>query len=412
MTSQRLRVQDVGFTPTAYLHYGEEADGMSSAGGGGSHVDRSIGSGDSRGNAVRRGPAQNAGAADNAGPGENVESASSAAESPVFLVLDSPVRSFLEIPISGDPTFDSIELQYLSCDSPSTGRAAGCFAALVHTPAGVDLYLDPEIGLDREWFDTDPAYANLERAGFHLTPVMVERWEIAADRIDIDASFQLDDGRTVSFRVDQERGSDRVLRQFIPTPAIQNLALLRFLQVDGFGLLRRTSRVEVAIDGQALTPARFALPLGGKRRYAARYAARCFVVGLNPQGEHQLEDKTADESGGNLEWTFQPLLEDPVPSNSTEGTVTFRMEIGQVATAQYCYRPTPEGFGIALTNVEQEWKPSKRNLQLWVLGLLRRLRRRNLTWHWSGIVSPAGSSRAGSPSAGTLTQSKWMAGHD
>ena len=384
---------------------------MSSAGGGGSYVDTPIGSGDSRGNAVSTGPVPTE--PENAGPTENAGLVGSAGQPQVFLVVDSPVRSFLEVPISGDPTFDSIELQYLSCDSPSTGRATGCFAALVHTPAGVDLYLDPEIGLDREWFDTDPAYANLERAGFHLTPVIVDRWEIAADRVDVDASFQLDDGRAVSFRVEQERGSDRVLRQFIPTPAIRNLSLLRFLQVDGFGLLRRTSRVEVAIDGQALTAAPFALPLGGKRRYAARYAARCFVVGLNPHGEHQLSDQSSDT----LRWTFEPQLGDLVLGDSTEGTVTFRMDIGQATTARYHYRPTPEGHEITLTDVEQEWKPSKRNLQLRVLAFLRRLRRRNLTWQWSGIVRPAGSSLSGSsssgmPSAGMLTQSKWMAGHD
>ncbi len=365
------------------------------------------------------------------GGSDPVQAGDSAATGPpIFAAIASPVRSFLEVPIHGDPTFDSIELQYLAWKVPEVGRQPSStsdpleklnrsdFAALVHTPDGVDLYLDPKSAFDEEWFENDPAYANLKRAGFHRTPVRVKRWTIASDRVEVEASFQLADGRTVHLGVNQEAGKDQVLRQFIPTPAISNLNLLRFLQVEGFGLLRRSSKLTVTVEGQSLKPARFALPLGGKRRYAARYAAHCAVVGLNPNGDHIL-----DQPGSNdLQWTFDPPLADltsrqlaDLDQSGTgdqpdqdhrqqEGTVRFRMGVGWVTTAHYVCRSTHLGCEVSLSQVEQGWKPPGRNLQLRVLGALRQLRRKDLTWHWSGTVQPDPAS--GPPA---LVDSTWTA---
>ncbi len=339
-----------------------------------------------------------------------------------FQVVDSLVVSFFEVPIAvGDPVlggdsgndgFTSIEIQRLANGSSQSDPEGEAYVALIHTPAGVDLYVDPTYGLSRDWFDSDPAYANLRRSVFHLTPVSVRHWEISSDRVRIESQFQLDDGRTVSLNVDQPKGNDRVQRQFIPNPAIEELQLLRFLEVDGFGLIRRSSDLSISIDGRPLAPARFRLPLGGRRRYAARYTRSCRVVGLNPSGTYELgrdggaREEVDDEATRSLLWEAEPpLAAEGTPETESAGSIVFFMAIGIVGRARYSQRWTGEGQRLTLDAVEQNWTPPRRSIQLRVLAAMRRRRRAGLRWNWSGSIALAQDMTT---SVGVMTGSQWV----
>lgn len=313
-----------------------------------------------------------------------------------FLVVDSPVDSFLEVPVVGCSDIESVEIQRLVVpgDSVSVARASG-FGAVVHTPDGVDYYVGPELGLDRQWFDSDPAFANLSRGQFNVAEIDVARWKLDGDFVDVEVSFDLADGRSIEFRVNQARGREVPAAQFIPTPVLDELAVLRFLEVRGFGLLRRSSSVDVRLQGERLCPALFPFPIGGKRRYSARYAASCQLFGLNPAGSFTTTggrfaatELSAPSPG--LGWEFLPELPTQMEDgHRSEGCVTFEMEIGLVGKANYSISASAGGWDMELTRVRQEWKPPPGQIQLRSLAALRRKRRRHQDWVWTGSARPS-----------------------
>jgi len=313
----------------------------------------------------------------------------------------SLVNSFFETVILDDPTMTSIELQRVSAP------AGDGHVAIVHShDHTISLYADYRLGLDRAWFDSDPAYINLARADFHQSEIDVEQWDIRDGGVDVAASFQLADGREIVFEARQESGPDKGIRQFIPTPASGALHVLRFLDADGFGLLRRGDcHIDLSADGQKLQLADFKIPVGGRQRLDGVFSSSAVIAGLNPPGDHKLEP-LEDHLQDPIRWKTNPFIPQPTGLKSTTTTrISFSSYNGPtpltgVTTADLTFKERGDHTMVALDNVVQDWRPSRRQPSLWVLSQLRRQKRRGVRWAWRGEISNE---------CNLLTNSRWSA---
>jgi len=293
----------------------------------------------------------------------------------------SAIRSFVDFDIVGHPYIDSIELQEVGSNQ---------FAALVHHRGVVDLYVDPEAHLDEGWFHSDPAFINLRRRAFHITPIRVSSWQFTDGAIDIRADFALFDQTAVEVIVRQSGSNDHRITQFIPTPPWRDLHMLRFLHVEGFGILRAGKGTTAAINigTNSYRPAINKLPLTGRRRYSVRLAQDARMFGLNRPGEFPIDDNTTTQSDG-LGWTLSAIEQRAPQRFEAELSFDSRLNsttLTNVTKMGVCWNETPDGVEVSFVDVTQNWLPPLSSPGMRAMATVRRWRRRRLSLAWSGVV--------------------------
>ena len=312
----------------------------------------------------------------------------------------SAIRAFLEVPFTGDPQYQTIEVQLLE-----TSRGVGCVVHLLDHERRLDVYADPVLGLDETWFQQDASTSHMTRGelvtwsdGDLDGRVVAElSWDDAS--VEADVHFRDRHGRLISVRVAAPRPPRwRWGHIFTPAPAgIQEPKLLRLLLMREFWLLPRTSAVTVFIEGEARTPTRFPIPIGGRGRLYARFASGISLLAINHEFAHtppsieQLECVRAEDSraevtsiatrtgADRLAISFSP----PLATRARSGQIEFRLGDQRVGNGLYSHEPSGETGVLTWTNVDQNWNPSRPWPSSTMIELARRYKRRAVRYRWS-----------------------------
>ena len=335
-----------------------------------------------------------------------------------------PLRTFLEVPVDGDPRYKSIEIQRLNCDG-----VHGYSVLLTRVTGEIDFYSDSHLPIDEHWFATDGSTSNVPRGSFErrsftdhdasTTLSLVEDTSQVTCRL----SFIDREGVPVIVEVDTDRAT-RAPRCPVVIPAPPQFAAfhqLPFLHAGEFWMLSRNdSTIHVAIDNIVRAPSRLAVPLRWKSRYLARFGADISLISFNKQ-DHPHRTWNTQDSGASrtvsvdedtvyelvgsaeadgprhivearssgaitdLRMRFDP----PVPaqvagasqSDVQTGQIRFMFGDEHAGTAQYTLGEVAPGR-IRIHGLVQHWLPPTRELGLLGLAAIRWKNRRGSEIEW------------------------------
>jgi hypothetical protein len=315
---------------------------------------------------------------------------------PISLTLGE-LQSFIEIPFEHDEPLYAVEFQLFDF-AGTTGYAA----KVQDWSKRVWLYFEPHLPITPEWFARDPAYSLAELG--ELIPTEFERihYEITSTSVELDAVFVDRHGKRNQARVSSsgERPAPSI---FTPTPPGVHPANLRLLHMNGFRFLRTDrSKISFTVGGTPLAPAKLRVPgfpLDIKRLWSTRVCTGLTLAAVN--GDRTPVESTRVENDHG--W-FQARGGPEFGPMSGRGTFTIEMPLGAGSSGQWLLRSFNDddgpGFAAELTGVTQNWRPSiQRPLQIG-LWIIRRIRRRNESWSWSGVFgrdqsNPNGWTRVG-----------------
>lgn len=312
----------------------------------------------------------------------------------------SPIRAFLEIPISGDSLYQTLEIQLLE-----TTGSRGCIVHLLDHDRRLDVYAPESLGLDDQWFEQDASTSHMNRGELCLWPTgegtADEHAGLSWDksRIEGTANFVDRHGRRVSVRATAARQPRwRWGNVFTPAPAtVTDPKLLRLLLMREFWLLPREAAVSVQIDGVNLTPKDFPIPIGGKRRLHARFASGISLLAVNQQfvDAHPAIESlplTLIETDGpavaalSTSTRHDPLVisfSPPLTSDPSRGDLEFRFRGQRVGGGQYRYEPDRDVDAMKWSNIDQNWYPRRPWPSAVAVEMARRVKRRSVRYHWS-----------------------------
>ncbi len=322
-----------------------------------------------------------------------------------FYWRGSTAHAFLEIPVE-HPLYRSIELQYLVRDD----RVGHIVELHLHSGA-LEIYAEPNLELDIEWFQSDPPFAHFELEALTDTDFDQVRCDIATGSVEADASFVDLRGDRIDIRV-RLADAKAVQPLFTPAPVQATPANLRFLLMNEFRLLpTRKTDIEITVNGAPVAPEPFLVPKAGLAPYLeARAGTNFLLVGLNPNHKHrplprvpdgvssldeqtevtvdggQLQSMTVRNEHGWLSSTLTPAMPSPEQVVATGDSASGRFEvgspIGSVCTGRWAIWPVGEGVAFELTDLSQDWSPGYNQPTRMGLRTLRSYRRRNQRWSY------------------------------
>ncbi len=332
----------------------------------------------------------------------------------------SRTRSFLEVPVD-HPLIHSIELQSLE----SNGNA-GHIVELHLRSGELEIYAEPQLGLDEHWFRSDPPFAHFALKALSDTNFDRVRCEVTPGSIDGAASFIDQRGDRIELNVSL-RGGRPSKPLFTPAPVHDEPNNLRFLVMNEFRMLpTRQSDVSIAVSGESVSPTPFLTPGGGPSpMLSARAGADFLLVGLNPNHQQKplpvvgagtsiIDDRDgvttsvtinestrmlttlrAENNHAWLEATFEPgvpNLEDIVESGSSHGGIlTVTSPVGTVCSGRWNAWPVGDNVAFDLSGLSQDWSAGFRQPARVALRYIRSHRRRHQRWaHRAGITAQDG----------------------
>lgn len=325
----------------------------------------------------------------------------------------APLASFVEVHLQPGGPHRAVEVQRLELDDGPITIVA------THRPTGeLDVLVPAGHGLDRTWFERDPFLAHMTYGSMAHVAFRADRCVVGEDGIEVDVDVDHPAGHRLEVRVSDDRPRPGRPR-FVPTVAGQRQPMtLRFML--GGRLRRLTTGIgglRVAADGIELAPRRFPAGLAWSPLLAARSGSDVFGVGLNLSIEQHrgplvggvderdpavLVEPAWDEHGcveliaarGADRLAFRLLGGGP---GVESGRFEVDSPLGVVAVGAWRLERHDDGLGLVLSDIVQRWSPGWRGGLRLPAAWLRRLRRRNESWTWSGrsTISRDGVSQTG-----------------
>ncbi len=326
-------------------------------------------------------------------------------------------RSFAEIPIDQAP-YVSIEVQRVSY------RATEGIMVALHRPSGaLEIYAQPQLGLDKDWCAGDPAFAQFEVAVLADRNFDVARCQVVPGSVDMAVSFCDDEGRRIDAAA-AHRSSRSAPALVTPAPLQADPATLRFLLMREFRMLpRRGSELRVTIDGRAAEPRPLLLPAAIAPFTQARMSTNLLMAGLLPNHVDRplspgamealdhwdratttgfVGDRLSEVGVANDHARFVLRFVDPLPhpeavlaAGPAGGRFRVDSSLGPVAGGRWEMTAQPGGndsggqaVTFSLVDVNQDWAPPLTQPSRLALRQVRRLRRRRLGWSYQAELRP------------------------
>ncbi|MEM7338852.1 MAG: hypothetical protein AAF467_09405 [Actinomycetota bacterium] len=327
--------------------------------------------------------------------------------------VSSSTRGFVEVPVAHD-RLRSIDVQVVV--RPDGRR--GLVSVLYLNSGELEVYHQPSLDLDYEWFENDPPFAHCDLK--ELVPTAFETIEctVAPDHVSAALDFTDVTGQRIELRLDLP-DPKAVKPLFTPAPVHRAPRSLRFLQMNQFRLMpARQTEVEVRIGGTPVEARPFVSPTSRLTPYLqARSGGDFLQVGMNPQHSNRLlevangmgavdlaDGSTAviDSRGlrslrteGNGAWfeaVFEPALPNPdrllEHGNAERGRIEVLSSLGPVAQGQWSSWPLgATGVVLEFNGLTQDWSPGLTQPARTGLRYLRNYRRRGLSWNYRAGLS-------------------------
>ena len=313
--------------------------------------------------------------------------------------------------------------------------------ALHRRTGAVEVYGEPQLRLDEEWFRGDPAFGQFDLAVVGDREFPGARCDIDTGWVDTHLEFVDDVGRTIEVRskypvlgpgsgvgvgpagrraagavtdVGAEREADRRADRravakpspslVTPAPLQSTPITLRFLLMHEFRVLPRSgSELVVAVDGRTTTVKPLVFPLKTMPYTQARSGANLLLAGLSPAHQHRrlgTPDGAHFERGNlvevecaNSHGRFAVHFVDPLPNpgsivdgGGSSGRFVVKSSLGNVADGGWALRRDGDNVMFSLHHVRQDWTPPLHQPTRLALRQLRRMRRRNLRWDYSAVL--------------------------
>lgn len=333
---------------------------------------------------------------------------------PVFW-RGSTAVSFLEIPIRHH-AFHSIELQRLVRVMPSGQTVEGHILELHLHSGALEIYAEPQLGLNEEWFRSDPPFAHFQLEALTDTEFDHVKLDIGTGTVEAAAAWT--DLRGDRIEVSTSLSGGRASRPlFTPAPVQHAPRNLRFLVMNEFRLLpTRSTELSIKVGGAEVEPDPFLSPVASIAPYlSARAGTDFLLVGLNPAhqdrelptveaGTGRLDDgsgqrertevsvhnerltrcRVSNEFGW-LDLRLEPGMPSPEEivggdAGGQAGTVMIDSPLGPVCTGRWSMWPVGDGVAFELSEMTQDWSPGPSQPTRMALRTVRRYRRRSQQW--------------------------------
>jgi hypothetical protein len=331
----------------------------------------------------------------------------------------STANSFLEIPIRHE-AFHSIEIQRLVRFNQAGDRVEGHILELHLHSGALEIYAEPQLELDEDWFHSDPPFAHFELEALTTTEFDHVKLDIGSGSVEAAAAWT--DRRGDRIEIAASLAGARPSKPlFTPAPVQRTPRNLRFLVMQEFRLLpTRSTDVSITVGGVAVEPEPFLAPVAAAAPFlSARAGTDFLLVGLNPAhhdvalpmvGQGQTALPAAERSGGEQGETTEVTVEgskltscrvsnrhgwldvrlDPgLPSPAAiadgdpagqSGTLTIESPLGPVCTGRWSMWPVADGVAFELSQMTQDWSPGFGQPARMALRTVRRYRRRDQQW--------------------------------
>ena len=302
--------------------------------------------------------------------------------------VNSIVTCFCEIPLAAGSKYESVEIQNVSYRN-----LAGLVAVLHVEPGVIDVLFEPALQLDRAWTTSEPATAHMTVRNLESTLFKDSICHVTSHETNVHAEFLDPDGDLIEFEVKyKQRNSIESI--FVPAPRLvqENPVSLRFLILDTFYLLPRGTEISVKINSETQAIKYFLLPKVVAPYTAGRSGADLLLTSL------VFSEKEQPDTGGqsnqaipvrnSSKWMELKAIPDRINDRAksdavtTSGKIEVNSSLGIIATGLFKQESRQENVQLELTNVQQNWNPSKTSLTRRVLALIRSRKRAHENWRF------------------------------
>lgn len=307
----------------------------------------------------------------------------------MFVWCESIVTGFCEVPLVKGSKYLSIEIQS-ACKEGVEG-----YIAILHVKPGIiDIIYEAKLHLNRAWAEFEPTTSHLQVRHIMSRKFVDSCCVVSGSRISVQSKFEDSDGSAIEFYV---RATVKPSKKpmFTPSPPSLSSKCLRFLVMDEFSLLPKSSEITIRINGAAQNYRYFLLPKYLAGFTGARIGAKFLLAGLYVNSEStnscssDLNSKEVDTAitvaEGN-HWfrvaeipTIRTLANMPIDGIQSCG---FRVisSVGQVASGQLEVNSSDSEIVVEFSSVTQDWKPPWSIPTQQLMRFVRLLRRRGQSW--------------------------------
>lgn len=326
-----------------------------------------------------------------------------------FEIRHAPLRQYCEVVFSGHDYYRSIELQYLDI----TPDRQGYVVLMGRRDGKLDVLSEPGLALDETWCLNDPSVSHYPLGRIETIDLEGVVLETGGKGVDAKVSLKDGDGRLIEMVVaSAPSGPAKARNLFIPASPNPKIKMLWFLYVFAFGALRPSDKIDIRIDGKPVKPNRWPWPIGFTRHIQGRYANDIAFFSLNPPTSElpvfieeddafdlvPVEGSTAPairswqkyENGHRLKAQFDPPIDAiPITGEAVAGDGAFKISIDDIVIAKGRYQLSSRDSqtNLALTGIDQYWRPPENDFSVWMLEFYHRLKVGRRRWHWKATIS-------------------------
>lgn len=330
-----------------------------------------------------------------------------------FEVCQGPLRQFCELAYDGHAHYRTLELQYLDIAPERRG-----YVVLMGRHDGkLNVLSEPALSLDKAWCRNDPAVTHYRLGRVETVDLEDVVLKTGVDGVEARVAFDDPDGRRIEMAIaSAAKGPARTRRLFIPATPKPEVRMLWFLYAFAFGPLRPSDRIDMRIDGAALTPRRWPWPLGLRRHVQGRYANDIAIFSLNPPKEAPrafidgddaftlIEDEgtpprisawQASVNGHDVRVCFDPPISSvPLDGHAAPGEGVLAVSVDDITITKGRYRLSIQDgrTDILFTDIDQYWNPPNKDLSVWLLELYRRVKLGRRRWCCEATLQPSNGS--------------------
>lgn len=299
------------------------------------------------------------------------------------------LENFCEVPLEGDPLYESIEVQRVQHRGVS-----GHTALLRRLDGELDIAFEQHLELDDEWVRTEPATAHQAIATLRPVTFREVRCSITPEVLDCVAEFDDVVGRRVTFRA-HENFTSETRPIFTPAPPQKEPQNLRFLVLGHFRLLSRKADISLEVDGRKCVPAGFLAPSRVAPRYSARIGSDLLLASLTYTAGLGAAEVVSTSGGAQrisgsghwLEARFEPGLVNFGTNAKRLGDVVVESDLGRVATGRFEQVVSDGTETLRLFDVVQDWHPGWTSPGRLALRAIRLRNRRDESWSFTSFRS-------------------------